>query len=324
MRRAFWVVGLVLLASVAFASGQSEAEGDEDRLEIGAIVLDTRGEWMSEVIHGVNAAGEELGVDVIVQSSDADINREADIIDNFIAQQIDGLAWMPQSDQASVAAFNRAYDADNPIVTFNSRVDTPNSKYFVGVDNYDLGRLTGEHAVEYIQNHMGGEAKIAVIGITKYSVGIERVDGFMEVVQELPGVEIVAKQDAEFREEGLEVVESVLQANPDTDLIWCWNLTSMLGAAAAVQSAGLQDDIVMMGTDMSLDVARLMLNEDSFLKAVTTQQPYEIGYRSIENAVELAQTGETDTTVLVPLKTYTSDEKGELQQYIEERDYLTE
>ncbi len=77
-----------------------------------------------------------------------------------------------------------------------------------------------------------------------------------------------------------------------------------------------------MGTDMSIDLARAMLEADSFLLAITTQQPFEIGYTSIKNAVELAQTGKTATEVLVPLKTYTLDNKEDIQKYLDDRQYL--
>ncbi|WP_413110290.1 sugar ABC transporter substrate-binding protein [Thaumasiovibrio sp. DFM-14] len=288
---------------------------------IGAILLDTKGEWMSEVMHGMKKAGEDLSVNVRIADSNADLAKEASIMDNFVVQQVDAITISPQNDEASAAAFDRAVNSGIPVVTWNSKVNSDNMKYFVGVNNYDLGKETGKVAVDYIQKHMDGKAKIAVIGTSKYSVGIERVNGFLDQVTTLPGVEVVARQDAEFQETGMSVTEAILQAQPDTDMIWAWNLTSMLGAYAAVNARGASD-IIMMGTDMSLDVARFMQQKNTVLKAVTTQQPFEIGYQAVQNAYELATKGKTDDEVLVPLKTYVSSEMSELKDYIDSRDYL--
>ena len=290
-------------------------------LKIGAILLDTKHEWFAEVIQGMKAAEKDLGIEVKIMSSDSDVAKEADLIDNFIVQGVDAISISPQSDEASVPAFERAVMEGIPVVTWNSKVNSPDSKYFVGVNNYDLGAGTGKYTVDYIKNNMDGKAKIAVLGTSKYSVGIDRVKGFMDQVQALEGVEIVANQDAEFKELGMSVTESILEAHPDTEIVWCWNQGALLGALAALKGKG-STDIILMGTDMSIDLARAMLEDDSFLLAITTQQPFEIGYTSIENAVELAKTGETENEVLVPLKTYSLDKKDEIQQYLDERAYL--
>ena len=306
----------VFLTGAAYA-----AESKAKNVEIGAILLDTKQEWFAEVIEGMNKAGADLKAKVRILSSDSDVAKESALIDDLIAQQVSAISISPQSDTASVPAFERAVDAGIPVVTWNSKVNSPKSKYFVGVNNYDLGKNTGVFAVDYIKKTMGGKAKIAVIGTSKYSVGIDRVRGFMDQVKALPGIEIVARQDAEFKEAGLSVTESVLEAHPDTQIIWAWNQGALLGALAAVK-AHPKDKVLLMGTDMSIDLARAMLEPNSQLVAVTTQQPYEIGYTSIKNAYDLATTGTTKSEVLVPLKTYTLDDKAAIQKYLDDRKNL--
>lgn len=315
------IVALVMMCVVSLMIVNSLAFAADKLVKIGAILLDTKHEWFAEVIQGMKSAEKELGVEVKIMSSDSDVAKESDLIDNFIAQGINAISISPQSDEASVPAFERAVSEGIPVVTWNSKVNSPDSKYFVGVNNYDLGAKTGEYTVNYIKEKMNGKAKIAVIGTSKYSVGIDRVKGFVDQVKQLEGVEIIAQQDAEFKELGLSVTESILEAHPDTQIVWCWNQGALLGSLAALKGKG-NKDILLMGTDMSIDLARAMLEPDSFLLAITTQQPFEIGYTSIKNAVELAQTGKTATEVLVPLKTYTLDNKEDIQKYLDDRQYL--
>lgn len=308
-----------LVALLAFAMPAVEA--GEKRLEIGAILLDVRHEWFVEVIEGMKAAGNDLDAKVSILSSDSDVAKESDIIDNLIAQQYDAITISPQNDEASIPAVERAIYAGIPVVPWNSKVATDEAKHFVGVDNYNLGRDTGLYAAKYINEKMGGKAKVAIIGNTLYSVGRDRVRGFTEEMKKLPGVEIVANQDAEFKETGMAVTESVLEAHPETQLIWCWNQGALLGSLAALNGKG-GTDIVLMGTDMSIDLARAMLEPDAFLHAVTTQQPYELGYQAVKAAAELAGKRDVPGEILVPLKTYTLDDKAAIQKYLDDRKYL--
>jgi ABC-type sugar transport system substrate-binding protein len=287
-------------------------------VEVGAILLDTKQEWFAEVIEGMKKAGVDLKAKVKILSSDSDVAKESALVDDLIAQQVDAISISPQSDTTSVPAFERAVDAGIPVVTWNSKVNSPKSKYFVGVNNYDLGKNTGAFAVDYIKNKMGGKAKIVVIGTSKYSVGIDRVRGFVDQIKTLPGIEIAARQDAEFKELGLSVTESILEAHPETQIIWCWNQGALLGSLAAVK-ANPKSKFLLMGTDMSIDLARAMLEPNSVLVAVTTQQPFEIGYTSIKSAYDLATKGTAQSEVLVPLKTYTLDNKADIQKYLDDR-----
>jgi len=312
------VAAAAALLTIFSAATVYAAETKAKDVEIGAILLDTKQEWFAEIIQGMKKASTDLNAKVKILSSDSDVAKESSLIDDLVAQQVNAISISPQSDTASVPAFERAVDAKIPVVTWNSKVNSPKSSYFVGVNNYDLGKNTGAFAVDYIKKNFDGKAKIAVIGTSKYSVGIDRVRGFVDQIKTVPGVEIVAQQDAEFKELGLSVTESVLEAHPDTQIVWCWNQGALLGALAAVKS-NPKSKVLLMGTDMSIDLARAMLEPNTALVAITTQQPFEIGYTSIKNAYDLATTGTTQKEVLVPLKTYTLNDKAEIQKYLDDR-----
>ena len=128
-------------------------------VEIGAILLDTKQEWFAEVIEGMKKAGVDLKAKVKILSSDSDVAKESALVDDLIAQQVSAISISPQSDTASVPAFERAVAAGIPVVTWNSKVNSPKSKYFVEVNNYDLGKNTGEFAVELYQEQAGRQGE---------------------------------------------------------------------------------------------------------------------------------------------------------------------
>ena len=155
------LAAIAAAVAIVSAGGFATSAVAAGPVEIGAILLDTKHEWFAEVIEGMKKAGTDLKATVKILSSDSDVAKEASVIDNLIAQQVSAISISPQSDTASVPAFERAVAAKIPVVTWNSKVNSPNSKYFVGVNNYDLGKGTGAFAVDYIKNKMGGKAKVA-------------------------------------------------------------------------------------------------------------------------------------------------------------------
>jgi len=75
------------------------------------------------------------------------------------------------------------------------------------------------------------------------------------VLDALPGMEMLATQTANWsQDEAFDVIESLLQQHPDVDGVICGNDTMALGAQAALDAAGLGDDVIVVGFDGSDDV----------------------------------------------------------------------
>lgn len=116
----------------------------------------------------------------------------------------------------------------------------------------DLGR----HFVDIV----GEEGAYAeLLGLVGDNNTWSRSKGFHSVVDRYPGLKMVAQQSADFdRTKALEVMESIMQANPKLDAVFCGNDAMAMGAYQAVASAGKADQIKVFGFDGADDVVRLI------------------------------------------------------------------
>ena len=75
------------------------------------------------------------------------------------------------------------------------------------------------------------------------------------MVDNYPGFKMVAQQSADFdRNKGLEVMESILQAHPDIEGVFCGNDAMAMGAYQALLSSGKADKVKVFGFDGAADV----------------------------------------------------------------------
>ena len=282
------------------------ADKDNADITIGSVIMNNSGEWFAEVMKGQEDAAKDLGVEFSIVSSDNEISKESDNVATSVA-----------------AVESASVDVGIPVVTWNTTVDTDVTSH-IGVVPAELGGNTGKYAVDYIKENFKDGCKVAIIGDSNYEIGIERCNGFKDAIKELTDdgtVEIVNEQDAELQEEGIDITEQILTANPDVQMIWCWNQTSLLGCAAALENAQ-RSDIVLMGTDMSVELAKDMQGDSIKLQAITTQMPYEMGYQAVENAVKAVKGEDVEKEVMIPTYTYTKENQDEIQTYIDEHQDL--
>ncbi|ONI40641.1 hypothetical protein AN639_02840 [Candidatus Epulonipiscium fishelsonii] len=314
------LLSMAVLGSITGCSGGGSDE--PDKLVVGSVIMNTSGEWFAEIMQGMEAAGEDLGVKVNIVSSDNEISKESDNVATFVAQGADAITICPISADASSAAVESARAEGIPVVTWNTTVNSQVDSH-VGVSNYDLGKLTGEYVAEYVAENYPDGCKLAILGNSSYEIGVERCNGFKDAIKNVAGLEIVAEQDAEMQDEGLDITEQILTATPDVDIFWAWNQTSLLGCATHMQNIR-NKDIVIMGTDMSVDLAKTMLGDSVTLQAITTQKPFDIGYNAVNNAVKLINGEEVEKVMSIELQTYIKDDAEGLNAYIEDRKSLME
>ncbi len=277
---------LVVLLAVAVMSAGISAQA---KLTIGATLMDAKTNWFQWVRAGMESAAKKYGVELTIINTNGDPSTEISTVENFIQRKVNGIAVGAASQTASAAALTKAAAAGIKVVAYNSLVGKEGQFPFVGVDNRQLGALNGQEAKRYITEKLGGKARVGVVYSPKYgAISLGRSDGFEEVMKTMPGVKIVAKQIAEDQTLAESVTTNMLTANPDMNIIFCWNESSFEGALSAVKTAGKTKQLKVFGVDMSPKVTQAFQSEED-IGGVVTQEPVNIGYSAVENAILAAQ-----------------------------------
>ena len=158
---------------------------------------------------------------------------------------------------------------------------------FVGSDNYEGGRVAGQHLVQVT----GGKANVGLLeGIPGHETGDSRLKGFHDAIKDSPGVKVVASQTANWeRDQGFSVFQNMLQAHPEIDALFACSDMMALGAIEAIAAAGKTGKIRVIGFD-AVDDARKAIEAGTLLASVA-QFPSEMGRLAVEDAVALIRGG---------------------------------
>jgi ribose transport system substrate-binding protein len=164
-------------------------------------------------------------------------------------------------------------------------------------DNYSGCVKLGQYFVKQV----GVNGKYAeLLGIVGDNNTWNRSKGFHSVVDNYPGLKMVAQQSAEFdRAKALEVMESIFQANPDLNAVFCGNDAMAMGAYQALVAAGKERQVKVFGFDGADDVVKLIA--EGKIVATGMQFPKLMARTAAEYADEYIQ-GKRDFQQKIPVK----------------------
>ena len=297
------------LLALTSCNRDTPAAGDKKTV---ALVLKTLNHpFFVDMRRGAQEAADRLGVNLQVQAAEReiDVDKQMQIVENMLQTGIDVLAITPSGSREIVSALVKASSANVPIIIVDTRLDakaaadagvTPRT--FIGSDNYEGGKLAGE----YVVSLTGGKARVGILeGIPGHETGDSRLRGFRDAVASAPGITIVASQPANWeRDQGFNVFQNMLQANPGIDTVFAASDLMALGAIEAIAAAGHRGKIRVVGFD-ALDDAKKAIAEGT-MSASVAQFPYEMGKAAVESAVK-ALSGETlPADIMVKLEMVTS------------------
>ena len=280
------VLSLLLLAlALQSCSRKPETPG---RRKIAGIVFQ-EDQFFRLVLFGMRDAAVRNGADLLEANSEGKPDKEIQLINTYIASGVDAIVVSPLSARASVIALERARAKGIAIVTYNTNVEGDIASAYLESDQTALGKATGVAAREYIEKHLAGKANVALLAFQSQAPeqSTMRVNGFREEVTKIPGVKIVAEQDAWLAEQAVRKGGDMLTAHPDLDILWGANEGATVGAVMAVKNAGKAGRVAVFGTDTGEQIAGFLLSDDGILQAVTGQQPFEIGSRAVESALSV-------------------------------------
>ncbi len=253
MRRDLVTLLLLILLVPALMCCQRNRGAEKGRM---AVVISTlNNPWF--VVLGESAASRarELGYDAVIYDSQNNSAREAEHFDNIIAMGYDAILFNPTDADGSVGNVLRAREAGIPTFCMDREINSRDAAVTQLLsDNFTGCVKLGQHFVREM-NQQG--TYVEILGLVGDNNTWNRSRGFHSVVDEFPGLRMVAQQSADFdRNTAMEVMESMLQAHPDIDAVFAGNDAMALGAYQAVLAAGKTDQIKVFGFDGSDDALR--------------------------------------------------------------------
>jgi len=235
------------------------------------------------------AKADELGYKTIKLVHDDDANKQMELFETVIAQGVVAIILDNAGADATVAAVQKAKDAG--IGCF--LVDREITKEGVAIsqiisNNYQGATILAEYFVEL----MGEEGKyVELTGKDTDTNAHIRSQGYHDVLDQIPGMEMVAQQTANWSQtEGYSVMETLLQQHPEIKGVICGNDTMALGAQAALLTAG-RADVICVGFDGSDDAIESIMKGE--LKATSLQPVAEMATQAAIQADKWIKTGKT-------------------------------
>jgi len=312
-----------LLSLIAFAfffsACTQQNEEDKNRTKVAGIVFQ-EDQFFRLIQFGMKDAANSAQAELLLGTSANKPDKEIQLVNTYLARKVDAIVISPLSKNASIAALKRAHEAGAKIITYNTTIDSPIPAAFIESDPEDLGAQTGEVAVKYIIEHLGGKAKVAILAFKSQAPeqSEARTRGFKQKIKQLPGVEIVAEQDAWLAEMAVKKAGDILTAHPEVNIIWAANEGGTVGSVMAVKNAGKTGKVAVFGTDTSEQLISFLLSEQNILQAITGQQPFRIGGMAIQAALKVLKGEKVEKKVSIPGVLLSRQDKEKILKFKEE------
>jgi ribose transport system substrate-binding protein len=195
-------------------------------------------EYYKQISDNIAAACRARGLDYQFVVSETDPVRGVDQISQALQKGVGGVIVQPDDAKGQAVVLQRAIDAGVHVIFFV----TPPATAQTTSDQYALGYGQGKGAVEWINAHMGGKAKVCNFLLDHIEALVPRRLGTEAALREGgAGIELVESLELVDinQDEGFKLASTLLQKNPDINA-WIGPDETVLGVNAYLTSKGAQ------------------------------------------------------------------------------------
>lgn len=291
--RSFSIVLSVIMALLLALAVSACAEDKDDKkatpvptekvkVTLGLAVSTLQNPFFVSLRDGAQVAADRLGVDLVVKDAGDDAEQQKTQVQELIDAKVSAILINPVDSDAIVPAVEAANAANIPVLTIDRSANGGTIVSHVASDNLAGGRM----AAGYLLENLGGTGKVVELeGIAGTSAAEARGAGFNEAIAKAEGIEIIARETANFnREEGKTVFAQILEQHEQIDGVFAHNDEMILGALEAAKEADRAGAIRFVGFDAVEDAVAAVESGD--LLATVAQQPAEMGRLGVEAAVD--------------------------------------
>lgn len=238
----------------------------KDSYRVGFAQTESNNPWRIAQTQSFVETAATCGWDLVQTDAGGSAAKQVADVDSMIAQGIDVLFLPPREESPLIPAVMRARAAGIPTFLVDRSVDASvavagrDYVTFLGSDFIDQGRRVAEWVIE---NHEGEGRIIELEGTTGSSPANDRKTGFDDAIAADDRFTILASRSGDFaRDEGRRVMETLLQAHPDVNIVYAHNDEMAIGAIAALEAAGRVpgEDVLVVSIDGTRDALQAIID----------------------------------------------------------------
>jgi len=242
----------LLLLSCFFLQCKSKPPADKKH-KVAIVVSTLNNPWFVFLANTAADKAKALGYDAKIFDSQNNTALESDHFENIIVAGFEAILFNSTDADGSVANVLKAKAAGVPVFCMDREINSN----IAATSQILSDSYSGSVAIaKYFTQQLNKKGNyVEILGIVGDNNTWSRSKGFHSVVDNYPELKMVAQQSADFdRNKAMEVMESILQAHPNIDAVFCGNDGMAMGAYQALVSSGKADKVKVFGFDGAEDV----------------------------------------------------------------------
>lgn len=194
----------------------------------------------------------------------ADVSAQVNDIEDLRAQGIDALVILPFESDPLTEPVKAAADAGVFVTTVDRGLSQEGIEdLYVGGNNPQYGTI----AAQYFLDKLPEGGKIVVMRGIPTAIDNIRIEAFQKAL-EGSNIEILDMQYANWNpDKGFEVMQDYLTRFDHIDGVWAGDDDAALGAKAAIEQAGRQEEMALLGGSGMNKVIEMVQNGDPLIDA---------------------------------------------------------
>lgn len=274
---------IIAILALTLLAGCSSRNNSHQPKKIAIVVSTLNNPWFVFLAETAAKKAKELGYESKIFDSQNNTALESDHFENAIAAGYNAILFNPTDAAGSVVNVKKAKEAGIPVFCMDREINSKDAATSqILSDSYSACIELGKLFVKSL-NKKGNYVEL--LGIVSDNNTWNRSKGFHSVVDNYPQLKMVAQQSADFdRNKAMEVMESILQAHPDIDGVFCGNDAMAMGAYQALTAAGKANKVKVIGFDGAADAVTSI--KEGKLTATAMQFPKIIAELAATDADE--------------------------------------
>jgi ribose transport system substrate-binding protein len=255
------------------------------------IVLKTSDKQYWEIIEaGAKKGFKDFDIDgKVIAPKDGTAEEQSDLLENVLKESPDVLVVSPVYSPVIIPELENFVRNNIPVLLIDTDDPWENKTTYIGTNNLELGKMAGALLGSQLQP---GD-KVALIGGEPPGEG-ERIKE-ARVSLEAVGIKIVAEKTLKNDTVVVKEMQTILHEHPDLKGVIASTDYIALPVSKLVQKQGIKIPIV--GADGITEMVELV--EEGTLTGTVAQNPYDMGYLSVEAALKVTMGGKLIITLIV-------------------------